>query len=126
MAGIGLTTASMRTLAEPLAGEGPCAQRGSGLWRGQSTAPWTGQRQEAVFWVGVLWLWLVLRWARSLQAEAEGHHTGRNATYKAEDGDAAWRGRSQSSRGWEDRGTTVSPWGARGGWEGKVSGRSLG
>ena len=73
-----------------------------------------------------MWLWLVLRWARSLQAEAEGHHTGRNATYKAEDGDAAWRGRSQSSRGWEDRGTTVSPWGARGGWEGKVSGRSLG
>ena len=62
----------------------------------------------------------------SLQAEAEGHHTGRNATYRAEDGDAAWRGRSQSSRGWEDRGTTVSPWGARGGWEGKVSGRSLG
>ena len=62
-------------------------------------------------------LWLVLRWARSLQAEAEGHHTGRNATYRAEDGDAAWRGKSQSSRGWEDRGTTVSPWGARGGWE---------
>lgn len=40
----------------------------------------------------------------SLQAEAEGHHRGRNATYRTEDGDAAQRGGSQSSRGWEDRG----------------------
>ena len=53
----------------------------------------------------------------SLQAEAEGHPRGGNATYRAEDGDAAWGGGNQSPRGWE---------GARGGWEGKVSGRTPG
>ena len=53
----------------------------------------------------------------SLQAEAEGHPRGGSATYRAEDGDAAWGGGNQSPRGWE---------GARGGWEGKVSGRTPG
>ena len=37
----------------------------------------------------------------SLQAEAEGPHRGENATWRAEAGDAAWGGGSQSSRGHE-------------------------
>lgn len=40
----------------------------------------------------------------SLQAEAEGHPRGGSATYRAEDGDAAWGGGNQSPRGWEGRG----------------------
>lgn len=92
-------------------------------------APWAEQRQEVAFWGGgvVCGLWLVLRWAGSLSrprrrgipGEGTQHTEQRTEMQPGEAGTRApGAGRTV--------GTTAPPRGARGGWEGKASGRTPG